>query len=140
MDMRQILETRIRRWLEDSESSVEYAEELEGRWAVRMCQEVRNATTTWFEVGDRSLSFEAYVLPAPAEKEEVHRQVLVRNQRAWRAFFALDGEEAIVLRGRLPEAQVTLEELDLVLGEVYETIEVSFRPLVQSGFPREKSV
>ena len=91
---------------------------------------------TEFEVGERSLSFEAYVLPAPLQKPEVHRQVLVRNQRAWRVFFAVDREEAIVLRGRLPRAQVTLEELDLVLGEIYETIEISFRPLVTAGFSR----
>jgi hypothetical protein len=42
-------------WLEDPDSSVEYAEEVECRWAVRMRQEVRDATTVWFDVGERSL-------------------------------------------------------------------------------------
>ena len=78
--------------------------------------------------------------PESASPAEVHRQALVRNSRAWRCFFALDAERAIVLRGRLPETRVTLEELDRVLGEVYETIEVSFRPMVRAGFPsRENS-
>lgn len=140
MGMREVLVERIRLWLEDEESSVEYAEEVEGRWAVRMRQETRDATTVWFTVGERSLEFEAYVLPEPASPAEVHRQALVRNSRAWRCFFALDAERAIVLRGRLPETRVTLEELDRVLGEVYETIEVSFRPMVRAGFPsRENS-
>jgi hypothetical protein len=138
--MRQVLEERIRLWLEDQESSVEYAEEVEGRWAVRMRQEVRDATTVWFDVGERSLEFEAYVLPAPAAAPEVHRQALVRNGRSWRCFFAVDSEQAIVLRGRLAADSVTLDELDRVLGEIYETIEVAFRPMVRSGFPsREKS-
>jgi hypothetical protein len=37
-----------------------------------------------------------------------------------------------VLRGRLAEPQVTSSELDRALGELYDTIEVSFRPLVRS--------
>lgn len=137
--MRKVLVERIGLWLVDQESSVEYAEEVEGRWAVRMRQETRDATTVWFDVGERSLSFEAYVMPAPAAPEEVHRQALVRNARAWRCFFAVDGEGAIVLRGRLPAERVTLDELDRVLGEVFETIEIAFRPMIRAGFPgREK--
>jgi len=138
--MRDVLEERIRLWIDDDESSVEYAEEVEGRWAVRMRQEVRDATTVWFDVGERSLEFEAYVLPEPRASGEVHRQALVRNSRAWRCFFALDADNAIVLRGRLAADRVSLEELDRVLGEVYDTIEVAFRPMVRAGFPeREKS-
>ena len=138
--MRDVLEARIRLWVDDPESSVEYAEEVEGRWAVRMRQETRDATTVWFDTGERSLSFEAYVIPAPTHPAEVHRQALVRNARAWRSFFAVDGEGAIVLRGRLPAERVTLDELDRVLGEVFDTIEVAFRPMVRAGFPgREKS-
>ena len=138
--MRETLEQRIRLWLDDPESSVEYAEELEGRWAVRMRQEARDATTVWFDVGERSLQFEAYFMPAPADPAEVHRQALVRNIGSWRAFFAVDREGALVLRGRVSEERVTLQELDLVLGEVFEMIEVAFRAMIRAGFPgREKS-
>lgn len=138
--MREVLEDRIRLWLEDEEGSVEYAEEVEGRWAVRMRQETRDATTVWFDLGERSLRFEAYVLPPPPASAEVYRQALMRNARAWRCFFALDPENAIVLRGRLAADLVTIEELDRVLGEIYETIELAFRPMVRAGFPsREKS-
>lgn len=138
--MREVLEERIRAWVEDPTSSVEYAEDVEGRWAVRMRQDVRDATTVWFDIGQRSLQFEAYVMPAPLMPAEVHRQALVRNARAWRCFFAVDGEGAIVLRGRLAADRVTFDELDRVLGEVFETIEIAFRPMVRAGFPsREKS-
>jgi len=138
--VREVLEERIRLWLDDTESSVEYAEEVEGRWAVRMRQEARDATTVWWDVGERSLSFEAYVLPPPPSPGEVHRQALLRNARAWRCFFALDSEGAIVLRGRLARDRVSLEELDRVLGEVFEMIEVAFRPMIRAGFSaREKS-
>lgn len=131
--MRAILERRIELWLEDSDSSVEYAEEVEGRWAVRMSQEVRGATTVWFEVRDRSLQFEAYIVGAPPTPAEVHRQALVRNMRSWRAFFAVDSEGAVVVRGRLVSDQVTLDELDRVLGEVYEMVEVAFRAMIEAS-------
>lgn len=129
--MREVLEARIRSWVEDPDSSVEYAEEVDGRWAVRMRQEARSATTVWFTVMERSLQFEAYVLPAAEAAEALLRHALVRNRRAWRAFFSLDGDGGLLLRGRLPQASVTPLELDLVLGEIYETVEVSFRPLVE---------
>lgn len=138
--MKETLEACISAWLEDPESSVEYAEELEGRWAVRMRQETRDATTVWFEVGERSLRFEAYVLPLPDGAVDAFQQALVRNSSSWRTFFALDEENGLLLRGRLPEDQVTPLELDLALGEIYDTIEVAFRPLLRSAFPgREKS-
>ena len=130
--MREILERRIEAWLSDPESSVEYAEEVEGRWAVRMRQETRDATTVWFTVGERSLAYEAYLLPASEGTTALFGQALTRNMRAWRVFFALDPEGGLVLRGRLAEASVTHLELDLALGEIYDTVEVSFRPMLRA--------
>jgi hypothetical protein len=104
-----------------------------------MTQEARDATTVWFDVGERSLQFEAYFMPAPALPEEVHRQALVRNSRSWRVFFAVDSEGAIVLRGRLASTQVSLDELDFVLGEVYEMVEIAFRPMIRAGFPKRET-
>jgi Putative bacterial sensory transduction regulator len=146
-----VLEATFRRWLEDPESDVVHVEQVNEsgiapsmqRWAVRMRQTVLDATTVWWEIGQRSLRCEAYVLPAPErDPSEVHRQCLVRNATAWRVHFLVDREGAVVLRGRLPLARVSTEELDLVLGEIYETIEVSFRPLLAAwitGGQRENS-
>lgn len=128
--MIEVLEERIAAWLDDPESDVEYSEELEGRWAVRMKQRTRDATTVWFHPRERSLEFEAYVLPVPDGATAIFEFALAKNQRAWRAFFALDGDGGLVLRGRLPAARVTSEELDLVLGEIYESVEVAFRPMI----------
>jgi hypothetical protein len=43
-----------------------------------------------------------------------------------------------VLVGRIPVSEADAEALDLVLGEIYELVEVSFRPLVRAAFSREK--
>ena len=125
-------------WVADPDSDVVYAEKVEGRLAVRMRQQVREATTVWFWVGDRSLIAEAYVIPAPAEAEDAYRQALVRNGRSFRANFALDHEGAVVLRARIPVERVTASELSYLLAEIYETIEVSFRSLVSLVRQREK--
>jgi len=132
MGMREVLERRIDAWLADPESSVEYAEELDGRWAVRMRQEARDATTVWFTIGQRSIEYEAYVLPAAEGGSELFEQALHRNMRAWRAYFALDQEGELLLRGRLAQSHLTDLELDLALGEIYDAIEVAFRPLLRS--------
>ena len=125
-------------WVADPDSDVVYAEKVEGRLAVRMRQQVREATTVWFWVGDRSLIAEAYVIPAPGEAEDAYRQALVRNGRSFRVNFALDHEGALVLRARIPLDRVDSTELSYLLAEIYETIEVSFRSLVGLVRQREK--
>ncbi len=136
-----LLEIAIEKWLADEDSDVTYAELVEGTWAVRMHQTVRDATTVWWTVGDYSIAAEAYVLPAPEnDPAAVYRLALVRNSSAWRAHFALDGEGALVIRGLIPRHSATFSDLDLLLGEIYQMIELTFRPLVRLGFgPREKS-
>nr|MDE0499928.1 YbjN domain-containing protein [bacterium] len=140
-DLSGTLTQAISAWVADPESDVEYSEEVEGRWAVRMRQSVRSATTVWWTVGDRSIIAEAYVLPAPpANQAEVYRLCLLRNHRLWRCHFALDREGAVVLTGRLAASEVSHETLDLLLGEIYEAVELSFRPLAMMAFsdPRKE--
>lgn len=129
------------RWVADPESDVVYAELVDERWAVRIRQRVRDYTTVWFDVGTRSMRWEAYVLPAPArQREEVYRQCLVRNAATWRVHFAVDRHGEIVLRGRLALGAVGERELEHVLAEIYDLVEVSFPGLRRAAFPsREKT-
>ncbi len=43
-----LLRSVINQWIDDPDLSVEYAEMVEGKWAVRMAQETRDFTTVWF--------------------------------------------------------------------------------------------
>ena len=127
-----LLLAAIERWLADDESDVEYAEKLEGRWAVRMRQQVREATTVWFEAGPRSLRAEAYVFPAPDRNaDRIHAFLLRKNESAWRCSFSIDRHGGVFLRGRLPTGHIDQEELDLLLGEIYDLVETTFRTLVR---------
>ena len=124
-------------WVDDPDSDVVAAELVDGRWAVRMAQQTRDFTTVWITPGDRTVSFEAYVLPAPPRRvEEVYRQLLFRNHRAWRVHFAIDKDGEIYLFGRVDVAHATEEILDYVFAEIYGLVDLSFRPLIRAGFSR----
>ncbi|MXX64029.1 MAG: hypothetical protein F4Z36_02985 [Acidimicrobiia bacterium] len=127
----------FRSWVEDEESDVEAAELVEGRWAVRMVQVTRDCTTVWVEPGDRTVGFEAYVLPSPPKSlDEVYRLLLMRNHRAWRAHFALDYHGEIYLRGRIEADSADEGTIQYVFAEIYELVELTFRPLLKIGFGR----
>ena len=122
-------------WVADPDNDVVYTEDLDGRTAVRIAQQARDFTTIWFEVGDLTMVTEAYVVPAPpGNAGEVYRQCLFRNYDARRVHFAIDPDGEVYLRGRLPLVHLSLEELDAILAEVYELVEVAFRPLIRAGF------
>lgn len=136
--MSEVLEQAIDRWLNDPEGDVVYAERVEGRWAVRMRQTVRDATTVWWEPGGYTISAEAYVLPAPPRPApEAYRLALLRNHGMWRAGFALDREGAFVIRGRV-SADASFDDLDSLLGEIYLLVESTFRPLLGRAFGRRE--
>lgn len=127
-------------WLADPESDVVGYERVDGRFALRMTQQVRDVTTVWWDVGTRSVRAEAYVLPEPPSRAlECFRLCLVRNATSRMARFAVDAEGAIVVRGRIAVEAVSSATLDALLGEIYELVEITFGPLVRLAFGREKT-
>jgi len=125
----------IERWIADEESSVEYAEQVDDQIAVRMRQEARDASTVWWSPGQRSLTAELFVIPEPqTNHESVYRLALDRNRSTFRVHYALARDGGIVIRSRLSNESVSLELLDLVLGELYDQVELTFRPLVRLAF------
>jgi hypothetical protein len=135
----ELLVSTIDRWIADPDGDVEYAELLDGRWATRMRQTVREATTVWWDLGQRTLRVEAYVLPAPETNHDaVYRLCLVRNASMFRLRYALDGEGAVVLRARVALEHIADAVLDQILGEIYELVELSFRGLVKLAFERTR--
>ena len=107
----------------------------EPRWLVRMHGEEKDFTTVWLTLGQRTLRFETYVMPAPDENAAVlHENLLRRNARLVGAHFAIGVEDAVFLRGELPVAALTEPELDRILGTLYATVERCFGGLLRIGF------
>jgi hypothetical protein len=107
------------------------------RWFVRLVGDEKATFTVWFTLGQRTLQFETYVMPAPeANHAEFHAHLLRRNRRMYGAAFAIGDEDAIYLVGQLANEALDRDELDRLLGSVYAYVEQFFRPAVQIGFPR----
>ena len=134
-DAAAILADTVAGWLADPDNDVVYTEEVDGYLVVRMRQVVRDFTSVWFKAGERSVQIEAHVLPAPDDDASaVFRQCLVRNQRAWRVHFMVAKDGGLALHGRLANEVVNRAELSMVLAEIYDVVEVSFRPLIRAGW------
>ena len=107
----------------------------EARWYVRMLGEEKDFITVWLTLGQRTLRYETYVMPAPEENAaELSQLLLRRNDTLVGAHFSIGGEDAIYLRGELPDIAVDSDELERVLGTLYQTVEANFRPMLKIGF------
>jgi hypothetical protein len=105
------------------------------RWYVRMRGEEKEFTTVWLTLGQRTLRYETYVMPAPAEhRDEVFEQALRRNERMVGAHFSIGVEDALFLRGEIPVSALTDAELDRIVGSLYAYVEASFPELIRLGF------
>ena len=83
----ELLDRQITSWLmsmmerNDTIVAVDRGEPDEHRWYVRMHGEEKEFTTVWFTLGQRTLQFETYVMPAPEENtEQLYEHVLRRNE------------------------------------------------------------
>jgi Putative bacterial sensory transduction regulator len=107
------------------------------RWFVRLAGEAKEVTTVWLTLGQRTLRYETYVMPAPeANCEALYEHVLRRNDRLVGAHFSIGEEAAIFLRGELALGAVSAAELDRAIGTLYATVEQCFAALIRIGFPR----
>jgi hypothetical protein len=115
--------------------AVDHGDGDEPRWYVRMHGDERDHITVWITLGQRTLRYEAYVMPAPEENvAKVYEMALRSNQKLIGAHFAIGIEDAVFLRGELPVAAVTADELDRIIGSLYAYVEHSFPTMIRVGF------
>ena len=105
------------------------------RWYVRLRGEARDFIAIWLTVGDYTLQYEAYFMPAPeAEPAALYEFLLRRNQRLYAMRFSIGPEDAVYLTGQLPLTAIDEAELDRVVGSAYAYVEQWFRPAMRIGF------
>lgn len=139
-----VLERRIDEWLGSMRTSnsaivaIDRAEPepmFRARWYVRMKGDAKDFTTVWITLGQRTLRYETYVMPAPEENAiELFDNLLRRNERLVGAHFSIGAEDAVFLRGELPLAALNEAELDRIVGSLYAYVEQCFRSLLAIGF------
>ena len=135
------LESAIDAWLSHARTenaviaAVDRDAEVPRRWYVRLRGEEKDFTTIWFTLGQRTLRYETYVMPAPEENHaELYEHLLRRNVGLYGATFAIGEEDAVFLVGQLPLHALDDDELDRILGTMYEYTERFFRPALRIGY------
>lgn len=115
--------------------AIDRGEGDEIRWFVRMHGEEKEFTTLWFTLGQRTLRYETYVMPAPEENAEHLFDILLRrNDQLVGVHFSIGAEDAIFLRGEMPNHSLNEGELDRIVGTMFSTVERLFLSLVRIGF------
>ena len=134
-------ERQIDEWLSREKAqnelilAVDRSTDQEVRWYVRMAGEEKEFTTVWLTLGQRTLRFETYVMPAPEENAQaLYESLLRRNEKLVGAHFSIGQEDAVFLRGEIPLAALNEQELDRAIGTLYSTVEQSFGALIRIGF------
>ena len=115
--------------------AIDRGEVDEYRWYLRMRGVEKEFTTIWITLGQRTLRYETYVMPAPEENASLlYESLLRRNEKLVGAHFSIGIEDAIFLRGELPLSALNEPELDRVVGTLYQTVEHVFQGLLRIGF------
>jgi hypothetical protein len=115
---------------------VEYEPELR-RWYVRFGCDGRDAATIYFDLHQRTLRYELYFLPAPPDEARaaaLHAWLLRRNHDLYGARFSLGRDGDVYLTGRCALEHLTIEELDRIVGVLYELTERWFQAAVTIAY------
>jgi len=140
-----VLQRQIDEWLGELDAGhdhilavervAEASSESGVRWLVRMRGEEKDFTTVWLTLGQRTLKYETFVMPAPEENHaDLYEHVLRRNDRLVGARFSVGAEDGIFLRGELPARHADLDAIDQALGLLYANVEQCFKVLLRIGF------
>ena len=137
----QSFEASISSWLSsmkernDAIVAIDRSEDDERRWYVRLRGEEKEFTTVWLTLGQRTLRYETYVMPAPEENaEQLYEHLLRRNETLVGVHFSIGIEDAIFLRGELPLGLLQEQELDRIIGTMYAAVERIFPVIIRIGF------
>jgi hypothetical protein len=137
-----VFERRIDEWLAAFRSDngevvvdIQRGESGERRWYVRMRGTEKEFTTVWLTLGQRTLRYETYLMPAPEENHAAfYEHLLRRNEKLVGAHFSIGVEDAVFLRGELAVSSLCQQEMDRILGSLYSYVEQCFRPALLIGY------
>lgn len=116
--------------------TVEYDAEIP-RWYVRFGCDGRDAATIYFDFHQRTLRYEVYFMPdPPAHHEELYRFLLARSHQMYGAHFSIGPDGDIYLVGRVLLEHLDTNELDRIIGVLYEAVERWFQPAIRLGFQK----
>jgi hypothetical protein len=109
------------------------------RWSLALPGTVRWKVPVQLDVGPRTTVASSFLLRGPrppfGDPAALHRLLLRKNLATRRLHFALDGDDDVVLVGRLPTAAISAEELEALLAEILVVSDQAFEALVHLAYP-----
>lgn len=140
-----VLERHIDEWLgtlstrNPAVAAIDRGDGDERRWFIRMRGDEKEFTTIWLLLGQRTLRYETYVMPAPEENaQQLYEFALRCNEKLVGVHFSIGIEDALFLRGELPLSVLSgasaEQEFDRVIGTMYATVERFFPTMIRIGF------
>ena len=107
------------------------------RWYIRLKGAEKDVVTIWLTVGQRTLRHVAHFMPAPETNlEQTYEYLLRRNSSLVGMRFCLGDEDAVFLVGEMPVTDVTVEEIDRIVGTSLEYVESCFPAAMTLGYAR----
>ena len=98
------------------------------------CEE-KDFTTIWLTLGQRTLHYETYVMPAPEEnQEQFYEHLLRRNAKLVGAQFCVALENAVYLVGAPSRPALSTTPSSMSRGFAHTCVEQCFRPALLIGF------
>jgi hypothetical protein len=107
----------------------------QSRWYIRMQGEEKSVITVWLTLGQLTLQYETYFMPAPAEhRAECYEYLLRANLKLFGMRFAIGAEDGLYLVGQMPLSALDGSELDRIVGSAYAYSERYFAPAMSIGY------
>ncbi len=107
------------------------------RWYVRFGCEGRDAATIYFDLHQRTLRSELYFVPdPPGNHEDLYRFLLQRNHSLYGARFSIGPDGDVYITARTLLQHLDVDELDRIIGVLYELVERWFQPVLRLAFRR----
>ena len=108
-------------------------------WYVRLLGDDKEFSTVWLQLRQRTLHVETYFMPGPQENEaELYAYLLRRNARMIGGRFVIGSDNGVYLYCQLDNTVVPVdalpEELDRIIGSIYQWVEQFFQPALRIGY------
>ena len=102
---------------------------------VRLNGEEKEVFTVWFELRQRSLRAETYLMPAPLESHAEVYEYLLRTAEGLRGVtLSIGAEDALYAHTEFPIEFLDDRQLDRMLGSLHEVTERVFVPAMRLAF------
>ncbi len=117
------------------EAGLEAEQPRENLLVVQLPGERKLFTTVSIRAGAHSVVLDAFVARHPDENlAEVYGWLLEQNRRMGAAHYCVDHLGDIYLTARLPNASVSAESIDQVLGTILKHADGDFNAILERGF------